>query len=247
MKTLKVRNKNAMKELLLGGADFEKISIVSNLDQDNQTKEILAIAKSRNIQIESTHIKKMEKRRSGQTKEVLMGFLKYDGFRTLDDLLGEIYERDEFPFFLLINRIDFESNIGVIARTAFAVGVNGLIFQGDEKDVLNDETLHYSLGAIARIPLVKMSLFDALKKLQKNGIKIFSLDMKGVVYHKQDLSGPVAFIPGAERKGLSEDIADRCDKRISIPMRNGIDSLNVGISTGIILYEKIRQDKIKTS
>ncbi len=242
MKTLKVRNKNAMKELLQGGIDFEKISVVSGLEQDNLTKEILSIAKGNGVQIESAPIRKMEKRRSGQTKEVIIGFININNIWTLPDLLDDLYKKDENPFFLLINKVDFESNIGVIARTAFAAGVNGLIFQGDEEDFINDETLHFSIGAIARIPLVKMNIFEALKKLQKNGIKTFCLQMDGDIYYKEDLSGPVAFILGAEGKGVSNEVAGKCEKKISIPMHSGIDSLNVGVSAGIVLYEKRRQD-----
>jgi len=243
MKTLKVRNKNAMKELLQSDVSFEKISIVADLEQDDLTREILSIAKNKGVRIETAPIQKMAKRRSGHTREVLVGFVNADNVWTLKNLLDDIYKKNEEPFFLLINRVDFESNIGVIARTAFAAGVNGLIFQGDEGNFLNDETLHISIGAIARIPLVKISIFEALKELNKNGIKTFCLQMGGETYYNEDLSGPVAFVLGAEGKGVSDEVANRCDKKISIPMNQGIDSLNVGVSAGIVLYEKIRQDR----
>ena len=244
MRVLKVRNKNAMKELLLGGVDFDKISIVSGLEQDDLTKEVLSIAKRKGVRIETTSIQKMAKRRSGHTKEVLLGFVKVNNVVALKTLLDDIYSKDEGPFFLLINKVDFESNIGVIARTAFAAGVNGIIFQGDEKNFLNDETLHFSIGAIMRIPLVKMGIFEALKELQKNGIKTFCLQMDVNTYYEEGLSGPAAFVLGAEAAGVSDKVINRCAKQISIPMKQGIDSLNVGISAGIVLYEKIRQDKI---
>ncbi len=242
MKFLKVRNKNAMREMLLGGANITKIAIVPNLDQDEQTKEILALAKDRGIKIEPTPIRKMEKRRSGHSKEVIIAYLEPNNIWTLGKLIDDIYSRDEYPYFLLINKVDFESNIGVIARTAYAAGVNGLIFQGDEERFLNDETLHVSIGAIARIPLVKMNIFEAIKSLNKEGIKTFCLQMGGETYYKEDLSGPVAFVLGAEREGLSHDISKKCLKQISIPMKQGIDSLNVAVSAGIVLFEKNRQD-----
>jgi 23S rRNA (guanosine2251-2'-O)-methyltransferase len=242
MKSLKVRNKNAILELLKSGLRFEKIVLVKNLKQDDLTKEIVHIAHKNKVPVESADIQKMSKRRGGQTREVIVGFLLPENLTTIKDLLKDLYGREEDPFFLLINRVDFENNIGVIARTAFAAGVNGLIFQGKEEDFLNEETLHFSVGAIARLPIVKMNIFEALKELNKNGIRLFCLQMSGDTYHQEDLSGPVAFVLGAEAKGISEQIETRCDKSISIPMRNGIDSLNVGVSAGIILYEKMRQD-----
>ena len=243
MKTLKVRNKNAVLELLKNGAAFEKITLVKDLKQDDLTREIVATADKRGVPVETTNLQNMSRRRGGDTKEVLVAFLIPERPRSLGDLLDDLYAKDQEPFFLLINRVDFESNIGVIARTAFAAGVNGLIFQGSEDQFLTEETLHFSLGAIARIPLVKMNLFEALKELRHNGIKTLCLHMEGVPYYKEDLSGPIAFILGAEAKGISETVTSRCDGNISIPMRHGIDSLNVGVSTGIILYEKNRQTK----
>lgn len=243
MKTLKIRNKNALLELLHSEATFEKITIVSGLEQDNLTKEIIATANRRAIPIEKTPIRKMAKRRGRQAREVLVGFLVAEDSHSLKDLLNELYQKNQDPFLLLINRVGLESNIGVTARTAFAVGVNGLIFQGDENRFLNEETLHFSMGAIARIPLVKMNIFAALKELQKNAIKTFCLQMGGTTYYDENLSGPVAFVLGAEGKGASEEVASRCDQKLAIPMRPGIDSLNVGVSAGIVLYEKVRQDR----
>lgn len=239
---IKIRNKNAILELLKGGADFEKIILADDLKQDDLTKKILSTAASQNILIKKMPYRRMDKGRSGKSQEVLIGFLIPKNNWSLKDLLDDLSKRNRDPFFLLINRVGYANNIGVIARTAFAVGVNGLIFQGEESRFLNEETLHFSMGAIARIPLVKMNIFEALKELQKNGIKTFSLQIGGATYFKEDLTGPVAFVLGAEGKGVSEKVSSRCDKKLTIPMRKEIDSLNVGASASIILYEKVRQE-----
>lgn len=242
MRILKVRNKNVMIELLKSGADFEKISIVSDLEKDSLTEEIISTAESRGIRIETVSIGKMAKRRSGETREVLVAFLILERIWSLKNLLDKLYEEGKDPFFLLLNRVDFESNIGRIARTAYAAGVNGLFFQGDEDRFLNEESLHFSMGSLAKIPLVKMNIFEALKEFQREGIKTFGLQMGGNNYYDENLSGPVAFVLGEEGGGVSEDVLKKCNKKISIPMKQGIDSLNVAISAGIVLYEKVRQD-----
>ncbi|MBI2043467.1 RNA methyltransferase [Candidatus Pacearchaeota archaeon] len=242
MKTLKIRNKNAILELLKSGANFEKITLVDNLKQDNLTKEIVSIAMKRRVPINKMSFKKMVKGRSGQSREVLVGFLVWQDTWSLKKLLDSLNETDKKPFFLLLNKINYESNIGIIARTAFAAGVNGIIFQGDENQFINEETLHLSVGTIARIPLVKMNIFQAIKELKKTSTKIFSIQMDGESIFKENLSGPIAFVLGAEGKGLSEEVSKKCDKKLSIPMRQGIDSLNVGISAAIVIYEKVRQE-----
>lgn len=239
---IKVRNKNAILELLKDGADFGKIILAEGLKQDDLTREILSAAADRNVSIERVPWRKMDKGRSGQSREVMVGFLIPKNIWPLDNLLDNLLKQKRDPFFLLINRVGYANNIGIIARTAFAAGVNGLIFQGEEDEFLNEETLHFSVGAIARIPLVKMNIFEALKELRKNGIKTFSVQMDGSVYFKENLTGPAAFVLGAEGEGISEKVSSRCDKKLSIPMRKGVDSLNVGVSAGIILYEKVRQE-----
>lgn len=244
MKSIKIRNKNAILELLKDKVDFEKIILADDLKQDDLTKEILSIAVNRNVSIEKVPRRRMDKGRSGESQEVLIGFLIPKNTWSLNNLLDDLLKNNRDPFFLLINRVGYANNIGVIARTAFATGVNGLIFQGEQDRFLNEETLHYSIGAIARVPLVKMNIFEALKELKKSGVKTFSLQMNGVTYFKEDLTGPVAFVLGAEGEGISEKVSSRCDKKLTIPMRKEIDSLNVGVSAGIILYEKVRQEGI---
>lgn len=243
MSDLKIRNKHAILELLEDDIEFEKIMIAKDLDEDDLTKKIIKTAGTKKVSVERVDRQKMSKRRESENREVLVGYLASDKNLSFDDLLVNLQEKNQDPFFLLINRVHYENNIGVIARTAFAAGVNGLIFQGDRGKVFNEETLHYSLGTIARTPLVKMNIFEALKSLKKNNIKTFAIQMDGDSLYKENLTGPVAFILGAERKGVSDNVADRCDKKISIPMENGIDSLNVGMSAAVVLYEKVRQSK----
>ena len=89
-----------------------------------------------------------------------------------------------------------------------------------------------------------MNTFEALKQLEKHNIKTIALDMTGKNYSQENLTGPVALILGAEKEGLSDNLAERCELKISIPMKKGINSLNVGASTAIILFEKIRQDHL---
>jgi len=243
--SLIVRNKNAIKELLVAGVKFEKIQIVVDLKQDLLTQEIVVAAKKAMVPVEMCTYDKMPKRREGGSREVIVGYLAPITEWKLDDLIADLYRKNQVPFFVLANRVEFENNIGIIARTAFASGVNGFIFQRETDEVINNETIQYSVGSIARIPLVKLSIFEALKILKRNNIKTLSLQMTGVPYYQEDLSGAVALVLGGEAKGISNEVLNKCDGAISIPMKSGIDSLNVGISAGIVMYEKVRQEMVK--
>ena len=82
----------------------------------------------------------------------------------------------------------------------------------------------------------------AMKQLQKNGIEILALHMDGDSLYETDLTGAKAFMLGSEDTGVSSKYLERCDKVASIPMREGLGSLNVSASAAIVMYEKLRQD-----
>ncbi len=241
-----IRNKNAMVELLNDyEVEFLKICVSNDLNVDGQTRTILEKAQKRGIKIEYLHINKMPVRRSGRSHDVLVGYLKIKVFSQIDHLLVDEKSSKASQIFILINRVDFDTNIGMICRTAFAAGVDGIVFQGETKRFINEDSLHYSLGALARLKLIKMNIFDCIKKLKLHNFKVFALDMKGDKYTNVNLTGNVALVVGEEREGLSKMLIEKCDKTLTIPMLNKIDSLNVAVSTSIVLYEKIRQDDFK--
>lgn len=240
--SLIVRNKNAILELLINGNKFEKIQIVTDLKLDLQSQKIVETAKNVKVPVEYCAYEQMPKRREGESREVIVGYLAPIPELKLDDLLANLYSKKQDPFLVLINRVEFKNNIGIIARTAFAAGVNGFIYQGDSSDFINEDTIQYSVGSIARIPLVKANIFEALKILKRNGITTLALDMAGPTVYDANLKGGVAFVLGSEDKGVSAEIINKCDSTVSIPMKSGIDSLNVGISAGIVMYEKVRQE-----
>jgi tRNA G18 (ribose-2'-O)-methylase SpoU len=120
--------------------------------------------------------------------------------------------------------------------------VNGIIVNPQKKSLISDETIRISMGAAERVPLVEMKLFEALKTLKENDIKTYAIHMDGKNYYEEDLRGPIAFVLGAEDVGISTGILERVDGALSIPMREGIGSLNVSATASILTYEKLRQE-----
>jgi len=216
VKPVIIRNRRAILELLKAESDIEKVMVAEDVKADSLTKSIIAQAERH----------RMPKGRSGKSREAVTGFLALPDLWTLRNLISHLESNNEIPFFLFITRLEYASNLGLVARTAYAAGVNGFIFQGDMGRTVNEETIHYSMGAIVRVPLVKMGIFQALKELSNHNIRTYALTMEGVPYYEQDLRGP---------------ISSRCDGSIAIPMKEGIDSLNVGASAAIVMYEKVRQ------
>ena len=101
------------------------------------------------------------------------------------------------------------------------------------------------MGASERISTVQMNLFDAVKQLKDAGVRIVGVHMDGTPYYQTSLKGNIAIIVGNEAEGISGRMIKKCDELVSIPMEEGIESLNVGAAGAIILFEKQRQDKTK--
>jgi 23S rRNA (guanosine2251-2'-O)-methyltransferase len=239
---IQIESKNALLELLKEGRDFDRIYLASSAYRDDKTIEIVKLADEKRIPVIRVPRKTLTRRLRASSSESVVGMMYSQNSWTLKELLEKIYEEDKQPFFLLLDDLKYTQNIAAIMRTAFAVGVNGIITSQRDKALVNDETIRISMGAAERIPLVEMSLFAAVKELAKNDIKVYAIDMDGKTYFEENLKGPVAFVLGAEDVGVSAGMLEACDDKLSIPMREGIGSLNVSASAAVLMYEKLRQE-----
>jgi 23S rRNA (guanosine2251-2'-O)-methyltransferase len=239
---IQIESKNALLELLKEGREFERIYLASTAYRDEKTKEIVELASEKKIPIIRVPRKTLVRRLKASSSESVVGMMISQNYWTLEELLKSIYAENKLPFFLILDDLKYTQNIAAIMRTAFAVGVNGIITTPRDVSLVNDETIRISMGAAERIPLVEMSLFSAIKELNRNDIKIFAVHMDGESYFDADLTGPCAFVVGSEDSGISTGMLEKADERISIPMREGIGSLNVSVSAAVLMYEKLRQE-----
>jgi len=200
------------------------------------------LAGQKRIPIIKVSRKAINRRLRSSSSESIIGVMYSQNSWNLEELLDTIYKDKKQPFFLILDNVKYAQNVAAIMRTAFAVGVNGIIVNPQEKSLISDETIRISMGAAERVPLVEMNLFSALKVLKENDIKTYAIHMEGNTYYEQNLRGPIAFVLGAEDVGISTGIMERVDGSVSIPMREGIGSLNVSSTAAILLYEKLRQE-----
>lgn len=241
-KFIQIESKNALLELLKEGRKFERIFAVGNAFKDAKSQEIYQLAGKARVPVVKVSRKALMRRLRTSSSESMVGLMYSENDWSLRELLDTIYEEGKQPFFLLLDDLKYTQNIAAIMRTAFAVGVNGIIVNPQKKSIISDETLRISMGAAERVPLVEMKLFEALKTLKDNDIKTYAIHMDGKNYYEENLKGPIAFVVGAEDVGISPGILDRVDGSLSIPMREGIGSLNVSSTAAVLVYEKLRQE-----
>ena len=149
-------------------------------------------------------------------------------------------------FFVILDDIQDPGNIGTILRTADSINLKQIIVSSKTADAFNPKVVRSTMGAIFRVNVIVMEdLTKIVRELKKHKIKVYATDLGteksiyDVTYKKS------AIIIGNESKGVSEKLLNIADERIKIPMTGKTESLNAGVATGIIMYEKIRQDFIK--
>lgn len=134
-------------------------------------------------------------------------------------------------------------NAGTIIRSASAVGADA-IFLGDETvDVYNPKVIRATAGAVFRLPLARnVEVPWLLEELERRGFRRLAADPKGeVVYDQVDMRNKIALILGNEASGVNPVVAEAVDARVAIPMKGGLDSLNVGMAAAVLLFEAARQ------
>ncbi len=165
-------------------------------------------------------------------------FMKFDEWEESLDL-------EKLPSVLILDGVEDTHNYGAILRTAAAVGVSAVIVAKDRQAPVNGTVFKTSAGAALTIPIVQVSnINQTIKKLQDLRFWVAAIDMdetgKNTIWN-QSYDTAMAFIVGAEGKGVSEKTREHADFVISIPMEHDIESLNVSVAAAVTLYEWKRQ------
>lgn len=244
-KYIQVETKNAILELLRAGAPLVKIFVASNSYRDPKAKKIVLEAASRSIPVEKVSRRRIDRMaRSGQS-ESMIALKDAPPEVKLSTILEDYKAHRKQLFVLILDNIRYTQNIGALLRTGYACGVSCAIVSKRKSSHLTDAVMRTSMGASERVPIVQMNLFAAVKELKDAGVRIIGVHMAGKSYYDENLKGDIAFIVGSEDIGISRSMLSRCDHLVSIPMQEGLDSLNVSAAGAVVMYEKQRQDRHK--
>ncbi len=146
------------------------------------------------------------------------------------------------PFFIVLEAVEKPGNLGAILRTADAAKVNGMIVCDPLVDIYNPNVVRSSVGCLFTVPMAVCTNEEAHAFFKRNHIQTFAAELTAAQrYQDMDYTSPSAIIMGTEADGLTDFWIRQADKRIKIPMRGAIDSLNVSVSTAIITFEAMRQ------
>ncbi|HHH55085.1 MAG TPA: 23S rRNA (guanosine(2251)-2'-O)-methyltransferase RlmB [Bacteroidetes bacterium] len=228
-------------ELINSGKQIEKIFIQQGLKGEFEI-ELRNILKGKNIPVSFVHPNKL-KAFTNQNHQGIIAISALIDYWKIEDLIDDIYFKGEVPNLIMLDSITDVRNVGSIIRSAEVLGSHGLIMGIKNSAAINHTTIKTSAGAVFNIPISKVkSLSNTIDFLKNNGIKIFTSNLKAKKKINQiDFTGPCCTVLGSEDEGVSNHISKNADDEFIIPQKGKTDSLNVGVSAGIILYEILSQ------
>lgn len=231
----------AVMEAVNAGKDIEKIFIQKGIN-NSLVNELRQLLTKNNIPFQVVPDFKLNKLTKGNHQGVVC-ILSSIVYHKTEDIIPLIFERGEVPLFLMIDRVTDVRNIGAMARTAACAGVHAIIIPDQGSAQLNADAIKTSAGALHNIPVCReKNLKLTIEYLKGSGIKIVAATEKASQpYFTSDMKMPCCIIMGSEDSGISPEYLKRADEKVLIPMNNVVQSLNVSVAAGIILFEAYRQ------
>jgi 23S rRNA (guanosine2251-2'-O)-methyltransferase len=166
--------------------------------------------------------------------------------RTLDDVLADV---DASTLLLLLDGVTDPRNLGACLRTADAAGARAVIVPRDRSASMTPVVAKAAAGAAETTPLVTVTnLARAMEEIREAGIWIAGAAGEADrLLYELDLTGPIAWVLGAEGEGLRRLTREKCDWLARIPLAGRVESLNVSVATGICLFETVRQRRARAA
>jgi len=165
-------------------------------------------------------------------------------YHKIEEVVESLLAEEKKPFILALDRVTDIRNFGAIARTAECEGVDAILIPSKGSAQVTADAIKTSAGALNRIKVCKSDNFkESLFYIQQCGLRLVACTEKASVpLYETNLRGSVAVILGSEMDGITSDLIKMADISCKIPMRGEIASLNVSVSAGMVMYEKLRQE-----
>lgn len=148
---------------------------------------------------------------------------------------------------LILDGVADPGNAGTMIRTAAAAGVDGMVFPTGSVDPFSPKCVRAAAGALfATKIIVDVDVGAAIEAARSGGATVVATATGGTAYDEYDLTGRLAIVAGNEAWGIAEPQRELCDAVISIPVAGDVESLNVAVATGVVLFESLRQRRLSS-
>ncbi len=208
---------------------------------------IRAIADERGTPVQYVPAARLRHEADGAVHQGVVAITAPIRYREADEMLSDIAPtwdavQTQKPLLLVIDRVTDPRNFGAILRSAVASGTDGVIVPTREMAPLNAAAIKASAGTAPRIPIARSDdLPRVLTQLKERGYFVYGAEGTAETpLWDADWDRPVAVVLGSEGEGLAPDVAEACDERVAIPLRGPVESLNVSVAAGLLLFAAAR-------
>jgi 23S rRNA (guanosine2251-2'-O)-methyltransferase len=208
---------------------------------DQRVAEALALAQKRGVAIERVDAAVLERAARGGLHQGLVADVDAPRDYGVAELVTAA--APDAPLLVVLDSVEDPHNVGAILRTVDAAGGHGVIRQERHAAALDGVVGKASAGALASVRIATVvNVARAVEELKEAGVWTIGLAADARErYDEIDLTLPSAIVVGAEGQGLRRLVRERCDRLASIPMRGTVESLNVSVAAGVMLFEAMRQ------
>lgn len=231
----------AVIEAVEAGKEIDKILVKREL-QSELSHELFAALKGRNLFVQRVPLERLN-RITRKNHQGVVAFVSAVSYYSVENLVPALYEEGKVPFFVMLDGITDVRNFGAIARTCECAGVDALIIPSRGSVTVNADAVKTSAGALHTLPVCKeSSITSALHYLKQSGFRIVAATEKAEhEYVRANFRDPVCLVLGAEDTGIPYPHLVLCDEWAKIPVLGKIQSLNVSVAAGILIYEGLKQ------
>jgi 23S rRNA (guanosine2251-2'-O)-methyltransferase len=228
-------------EAVQRNVSIDKVLFAKNLSR-SKYEEIMYLCRQKNIPVQFVPKEKLAKITNLNHQGIIALNALID-YADIEQIIPFIYEQGKTPLILVLDGVTDVRNFGSIARSAECAGVDAIIISLRGSAQINSEAIKASAGALNKIPVCRVdSMVSTVQYLKEAGLAIFAISEKGdKAYFEEDFDKPLAMIMGDEENGIGDDLLHLADDALLIPMKGQIQSLNVSVAAGIILFEILKK------
>lgn len=211
--------------------------------QDKRLTEILDDLKKLGVIPEKVDRKRLDKLADGSNHQGIVIEVEMPAELSESDLKTAVENITGTPLFLVLDNVQDPHNLGACLRSADATGVHGIIITKDNATGITPTVCKVASGAAETVPVYQVTnLARTLRWLKDQNIWVMGAAGEATqTAYQTDLTAPLALVLGAEGKGLRRLTKEECDMLIKLPMLGQVESLNLSVATGVLLYEAVRQ------
>ena len=233
-----VEGRNPVLEAVRGRL-ADRVLVDEGSKSASKVEEIVDLAQRAGIRVEFVPRRELDKISETGHYQGVIAFIVRPAYASIEEVLSEV-EGDVCV--VVLDRVQDPMNLGSVLRTAEATGVSAIVIPRRGGVGVTPAVRRAAMGGDVYVPVVRERPFRVLRSLMEEGVRVVGVvPSGGVDYYDERLTGSVAFVLGGEGGGLSQQMLDKCDVVVRIPMSGRLDSLNVGVAAAVVLYERMRQ------